>query len=37
MNPLLDDVAPVRLLREGLIDEIGPTVVDATQAFAAGP
>jgi hypothetical protein len=35
MNPRLDDVAPARLLREGDLDQAGPTVLAAARAFAA--
>jgi hypothetical protein len=36
MNPRLDDVAPARLLREGDLDQVGPEVLAAARAFAAG-
>lgn len=36
-NPLLDDVAPARLLREGTADIAGPSVLAAARAFAAEP
>ncbi|MFD1249594.1 hypothetical protein ACFQ3F_17475 [Nocardioides ginsengisoli] len=36
MNPRLDDVAPARLLREAELDEVGPQILAAARAFAAG-
>lgn len=36
-NPLLDDFAPARLLREGELDIAGPSVLAAARAFAAKP
>lgn len=35
-NPLLDEVAPARLLRGSEIDEAGPSVIAAARAFTAG-
>lgn len=35
MNPRLDDVAPARLLREGDLEQAGPSVLAAARAFAA--
>ncbi|MGO4383374.1 hypothetical protein AB4Y80_03960 [Specibacter sp. RAF43] len=35
MNPQLDDVAPARLLREGILDEVGSTVLAAARAFTS--
>ena len=35
LNPLLDDRAPARLLREGDLTEIGPQVLAAARQFAA--
>lgn len=35
MNPQLDDVAPARLLREGLLDDTGPAVLAAARAFTS--
>ena len=35
MNPRLDDVAPARLLREGDLEQVGPSVLAAARAFAA--
>lgn len=35
LNPQLDDHSPVRLLREGDLDEVGPKVIAAARAFAA--
>lgn len=36
-NPLLDDVAPARLLRDRELDIAGPSVMAAARAFAANP
>lgn len=36
-NPLLDDVAPARLLRDSTLDIAGPSVMAAARAFAASP
>ncbi|QHC68923.1 hypothetical protein GSU68_19590 (plasmid) [Rathayibacter sp. VKM Ac-2759] len=33
LNPLLEDVSPARLLREGDADEVGPRVLAAARAF----
>jgi hypothetical protein len=35
MNPVLDDDAPARLLREGDLDVVGPELVGAARAFLA--
>lgn len=35
MNPLLEDVAPARLLRDGDLETVGPAVLAAARAFAA--
>jgi hypothetical protein len=35
MNPLLDDAAPARILREGVDDDSGRQVLAAARAFAA--
>ena len=35
MNPRLDDVSPARLLRDGDLDQVGPSVLAAARAFAA--
>lgn len=35
MNPQLDDVAPARVLREGELAEVGPSVLAAARAWAA--
>ena len=35
MNPQLDDVPPARLLREGQLEDAGPSVLAAARAFAA--
>jgi hypothetical protein len=36
LNPQLDDRSPARLLREGDLDEVGPSVVSAARAFLIG-
>ncbi len=36
LNPQLDDRSPLRLLREGDLDEVGPDVIAAARAFLAG-
>ncbi len=36
LNPQLEDRSPLRLLREGDIDEVGPEVIGAARAFLAG-
>ncbi len=36
LNPQLDDRSPLRLLREGDLDEVGPEVISAARAFLAG-
>ena len=33
LDPQLDDRSPLRLLRDGDLDEIGPDVIDAARAF----
>ncbi|MCW2651076.1 MAG: hypothetical protein JWR32_2052 [Mycobacterium sp.] len=35
LNPLLDDVAPARLLRDGELEVVGPRVLSAARQFAA--
>lgn len=35
MNPVLDDIAPARLLREGALEEVGPAVLAAARAFTS--
>lgn len=35
LNPLLDDVSPARLLRDGDVDEDGPAVLAAERHFLA--
>jgi hypothetical protein len=37
LNPDLADRSPARMLREGDLDEVGPQVLSAARAFAAGP
>ena len=36
LNPQLDDRSPARLLREGDVDEVGPSVITAARAFLIG-
>jgi hypothetical protein len=36
LNPQLDDRSPARLLREGDIDEVGPSTISAARAFLIG-
>ena len=36
LNPQLDDRSPLRLLRDGDLDEVGPEVISAARAFLAG-
>lgn len=36
LNPQLDERSPARLLREGNLEEVGPDVLGAAQAFVAG-
>lgn len=36
LNPQLDDRSPAWLLREGDIDELGPSVIAAARAFLVG-
>jgi hypothetical protein len=36
LNPHLGDRSPVRLLREGELDEVGPLVLAAARAFLVG-
>lgn len=36
LNPELDDRVPLRLLREGDIEEVGPKILTAARAFVAG-
>ena len=35
LNPLLDDVSPARLLREGDLDTVGPLIITAERRFLA--
>ncbi|MGH9041021.1 MAG: hypothetical protein ACRDZ3_12400 [Acidimicrobiia bacterium] len=35
LNPKLGDRSPARLLRDGVVDEVGPDVLAAARAFAA--
>jgi hypothetical protein len=36
LNPQLDDWSPARLLREGDLDEVGPSIRAAARAFLVG-
>ena len=36
LNPQLDDRSPARLLREGELDDVGPSVIAAARAFLIG-
>ena len=36
LNPQLDDHSPARLLRDGDLDEVGPSVIGAARAFLIG-
>ena len=36
LNPELNDRAPIRLLREGDLDKVGPELLGAVRAFVAG-
>lgn len=36
LNPQLDDRSPARLIREGDVDEVGPSVIAAARAFLIG-
>jgi hypothetical protein len=36
LNPQLDDRSPARLLREGDVNEVGPTVITSARAFLVG-
>lgn len=36
LNPQLDDRSPARLVREGDVDEVGPSVIAAARAFLIG-
>jgi hypothetical protein len=36
LNPELDDRAPIRLLREGDLEKVGPALLAAARAFASG-
>lgn len=36
LNPQLEDRSPARLIREGDIDEVGPSVIGAERAFLVG-
>ena len=36
LNPKLNDASPARLLRDGDLDEVGPRLLAAARAFAAG-
>jgi hypothetical protein len=36
LNPRLEDRSPARVLREGDLEEVGPRILAAARAFAAG-
>jgi len=36
LNPQLDDRSPARLVREGDVEEVGPSVIAAARAFLIG-
>jgi hypothetical protein len=36
LNPQLEDRSPARMLREGELEEVGPTVIAAARAFLIG-
>jgi hypothetical protein len=36
LNPELNDRSPIRLMREGNLDEVGPLILGAARAFLAG-
>lgn len=36
LNPELGDRVPIRLLREGKLDQVGSPIVGAARAFVAG-
>ncbi len=36
LNPELEDRVPIRLLREGDLEVVGPQIIGAARAFAAG-
>jgi len=36
LNPELNDRVPIRLLREGDLEEVGPEILGAVRAFVAG-
>jgi len=36
LNPELDDRVPLRLLREGDLEKVGPELLGAVRAFVAG-
>src|SRR5436305_1895569 len=36
LNPQLDDRSPARLLRDGEVDEVGPSLITAARAFLVG-
>jgi hypothetical protein len=36
LNPELDDRVPIRLLREGDLEKVGPEILGAVRAFVAG-
>ena len=36
LNPELNDRVPIRLLREGNLETVGPAILEAVRAFVAG-
>jgi len=36
LNPQLEDRSPARMIREGAVDDVGPTVLAAARAFLVG-
>jgi len=36
LNPELNDRVPIRLLREGDLEKVGPEILGAVRAFVAG-
>jgi hypothetical protein len=36
LNPELNDRSPIRLMREGDLDQVGPLILGAARAFLAG-
>ena len=36
LNPELNDRSPIRMMREGVLEEVGPQILGAARAFLAG-